>query len=131
MRNCLFTLLLLLSAAIVFSQPALAPLPETKYKLVVIAHRGNHIKVPENTLESVKAAIKSGADYVEIDLRTTKDGQLVIHHDATVDRMTNGTGNVKDLTLAEIQQLSVAGKNKPAKKTYRITTFSDVLKACK
>ena len=131
MRNCLFTLLLLLSAAIVFSQPALAPLPETKYKLVVIAHRGNHIKVPENTLESVKAAIKSGADYVEIDLRTTKDGQLVIHHDATVDRMTNGTGNVKDLTLAEIQQLSVAGKNKPAKKTYRIPTFSDVLKACK
>ena len=131
MRKYLFTLFLFLSAAMVFSQPALAPLPETKYKLVVIAHRGNHIKVPENTLEAVKAAIKSGADYVEIDLRTTKDGALVIHHDATVDRMTNGSGNVKDLTLAEIQQLSVADKNRPTKKRYRIPTFSDVLKACK
>lgn len=131
MRNCFLTLFLLFSAAIVFSQPAPAPLPETKYKLVVIAHRGNHIKVPENTLESVKEAIKSGADYVEIDLRTTKDGQLVIHHDATVDRMTNGRGNVKDLTLDEIQQLKVADKNKPTKKTYRIPTLSNVLKACK
>ncbi|HRP56895.1 glycerophosphodiester phosphodiesterase family protein, partial [Agriterribacter sp.] len=131
MRKGLFTLILFLSAAIVFSQPAPAPLPETKYKLVVIAHRGNHVKVPENTVESVKEAIKSKSDYVEIDLRTTKDGQLVIHHDATVDRMTNGNGNVKDLTLAEIQQLKVADKNKPTKKTYRIPTFSDVLKVCK
>ena len=130
MRRIYLILFLLLSACFVFSQQK-ALLPETKYKLAVIAHRGNHVKVPENTLESVKAAIKSGADYVEIDLRTTKDGYLVIHHDATVDRMTNGTGNVKDLTLAEIQQLKVADKNKPTKKTYRVPTFAEILKAAK
>ncbi|HTN07435.1 glycerophosphodiester phosphodiesterase family protein [Agriterribacter sp.] len=130
MRRISLILFLLLSACFVFSQEK-APLPETKYKLAVIAHRGNHVKVPENTLESVKAAIKSGADYVEIDLRTTKDGYLVIHHDGTVNRMTNGTGNIKDLTLAELQQLKVADKNNPTKKTYRIPTFSAVLKAAK
>ena len=130
MRRIYLILFLLLSTCFVFSQQK-ALLPETKYKLAVIAHRGNHVKVPENTLESVKAAIKSGADYVEIDLRTTKDGYLVIHHDATVDRMTNGTGNVKDLTLAEIQQLKVADKNKPTKKTYRVPTFAEILKAAK
>ena len=130
MRRIYLILFLLLSTCFVFSQQK-ALLPETKYKLAVIAHRGNHVKVPENTLESVKAAIKSGADYVEIDLRTTKDGYLVIHHDATVDRMTNGTGNVKDLTLAEIQQLKVADKNTPTKKTYRVPTFAEILKAAK
>lgn len=130
MRKIPLILSLLLSAFFVFSQPK-APLPETKYKLAVIAHRGNHAKVPENTLEAVKAAVKSGADYVEIDLRTTKDGYLVIHHDGTVDRMTNGTGNVKDLTLAELQQLKVSDKNKLSKKTYRIPIFGEVLKACK
>lgn len=131
MRNWLFTLILFFSTVIAFSQAGPAPLPETKYRLVVIAHRGNHIKVPENTLEAVKAAIKSKSDYVEIDLRTSKDGQLVIHHDATVDRMTNGSGNVKDFALTELQELKVSNKNKPAKKTYRIPAFADVLKVCK
>lgn len=130
MRRIYLILFLWLSTCFVFSQQK-APLPATKYKLAVIAHRGDHVKVPENTLESVKAAIKSGADYVEIDLRTTKDGYLVIHHDATVDRMTNGNGNVKDLTLSEIQQLKVADKNKPTKKTYRVPTFAEILKAAK
>ena len=130
MRRIYLILFLLLSACFVFSQQK-ALLPETKYKLAVIAHRGNHVKVPENTLESVKAAIKSGADYVEIDPRTTTDGYLVIHHDATIDRMTNGTGNVKDLTLSEIQQLKVADKNKPTKKTYRVPAFAEILKAAK
>ncbi|HRQ50104.1 MAG TPA: glycerophosphodiester phosphodiesterase family protein, partial [Agriterribacter sp.] len=130
MRRIFPVLFLLLSACFVFAQEKV-PLPETKHKLAVIAHRGNHVKVPENTVAAVKAAVKSGADYAEIDLRTTKDGYLVIHHDATVDRMTNGTGNIKDLTLAELKQLKVADKNKPTKKTYRIPTFREVLEAAK
>ena len=80
-------------------------LPASKNKLVVIAHRGNHVNVPENSLASYEEAIKSGADYVEIDLRTSKDGMLMIHNDATVDRMTNGQGNVADKTWAELQSL--------------------------
>ncbi|MBS1749745.1 MAG: alpha/beta hydrolase fold domain-containing protein [Bacteroidetes bacterium] len=115
----------------ILAQEGTAVLPKTKYNLVVIAHRGDHTKVPENTIAALKEAIKSGADYAEIDLRTTKDGYLVLQHDATVDRMTNGTGKVKDLTLAEIQQLKVNNKNKPSKKVYRIPTFDEVLKTCK
>ncbi len=109
-----------------------APLPAVKNAFVVIAHRGNHVDVPENTVASVKEAIKSGADYVEIDLRTTKDGFLVLSHDATVDRMTDGKGNVKDLTLAEIKNLSIVGHARTGDhKAYRIPEFKEVLEACK
>jgi len=103
-------------------------LPESKNKLVVIAHRGNHVDVPENTIASFKEAIKAGADYVEMDLRTSKDGHLVVVHDATVDRTTNGKGKVSDMSLADLQALKVLnGSNKP----HRIPEFSEVLKACK
>ncbi|MFT3946183.1 MAG: glycerophosphodiester phosphodiesterase family protein [Agriterribacter sp.] len=131
MKRIISTLALWLCILNIFAQDQHAALPKTKYNLVVIAHRGDHVKVPENTIASIKEAIKSGADYVEIDLRTTKDGYLVLQHDASVDRMTDGKGNVNDLTLAEIQALKVSDKNKPAKKTYRVPTFAEVLKACK
>ncbi len=114
-----------------FSQDKKAPLPVAKNKLVVIAHRGDHTKVPENTLPAIKNAIKSGADYVEIDLRTTKDGHLVIHHDATVDRMTNGSGHVKDLTLEEVRNLQVIDKIKSGKKTFTIPLLTEVLEICR
>src|SRR5665213_1718777 len=108
-----------------------APLPLVKNGFVVIAHRGNHVHVPENTVASVKEAIKSGADYIEIDLRTTKDGYLVLSHDASVDRMTDGRGNVKDLTLEQIKKLAIAGHAKAGDhKTYRIPEFKEVLAAC-
>ena len=113
-----------------FAQEKQVPLPASKNGLVVIAHRGDHTKVPENTIAAFKNAIRSGADYVEVDLRTSKDGYLVVHHDATVDRMTNGNGNVKDLPLEEIRKLKVTDKDK-GKKTYQIPLFSEVLKTCK
>lgn len=131
MKKTFLLLALWLCLANLFAQEKTASLPKTKYNLVVIAHRGDHTKVPENTIASLKEAIKSGADYAEVDLRTTKDGYLVLQHDATVDRMTNGTGKIKDLTLAELQQLRVNNKNKPLKKIYRIPTFEEVLKTCK
>lgn len=130
MQKFLAICFFLIAATVVTAQPA-APLPETRYKLAVIAHRGNHVKVPENTVAAVKAAIKCKADYVEIDLRTTKDGQLVILHDATVDRMTNGTGNIKELTFAEVRELKVADDRRPTRKTYRIPTFKEVLQTAK
>ncbi len=105
-----------------------ATLPQTRNKLVVIAHRGNHVNVPENTLASFKEAIKAGADYVEVDLRTSKDGRLVVMHDATVDRTTNGKGKVSEMTFAEIEDLQVFNGNK---KTHKIPEFRDVLKLCK
>jgi glycerophosphoryl diester phosphodiesterase len=84
-----------------------APIPKSKNGFVVIAHRGNHVEAQENTLAAFQNAIKVGADYVEIDLRTSKDSQLVIMHDGTVNRMTDGIGKVSDLTWAELQQLKV------------------------
>src|SRR5580658_3936942 len=70
----------------------LAPLPAPRHAFTVVCHRGDHTHAPENTLAAFANAIKAGADYVEIDLRTTVDSQLVIMHDATVNRMTGGSG---------------------------------------
>jgi glycerophosphoryl diester phosphodiesterase len=91
----------------------LNPLPEPKHQFIVVCHRGDHEHAPENTQTAYANAIKAGADYVEIDLRTTADSQLVIMHDASVDRMTTGTGQVKDLTWDQLKQLKVKDKSHP------------------
>src|SRR5207244_9942203 len=61
---------------------------------VVVAHRGVHTSAPENSLASVREAIALGVDMVELDVRTTRDGRLVLLHDETVDRTTDGSGRV-------------------------------------
>jgi glycerophosphoryl diester phosphodiesterase len=107
-----------------------AALPESKHKFIVIAHRGDHVEAPENTIAAYENGIKHEVDYVEIDLRTTKDSVLVIMHDATVDRMTNGKGKISDLTYAEIKQLKIFNK-KDSTKSYSVPTFEEVLKICR
>ena len=107
------------------------PLPKTKHKLVIIAHRGSHLKFPENTLTAYEEAIKEGADYVEIDLRTTKDGHLVIMHDESATRMTGKKGLIKDLNYSEIRDLKIKSTNKEDTTTYRIPDFKSVLNLCK
>ena len=64
----------------------------------VAAHRGFSEKYPENTMEAFRAAVELGVDQIETDVRITADGELVLHHDATLDRTTTGTGLVKDHT---------------------------------
>ena len=71
----------------------------------IIAHRGASFLEPENTLRAVGKAIKMGADLVEVDVRMSKDNELVIMHDPDVDRTTNGKGFVKDYTLQELKKL--------------------------
>ena len=71
---------------------------------VVIAHRGASNIAPEHTMASYKKAVELGTDYIEIDLRMTKDHQLVALHDKTIDRTTNGTGDVTEYTLEELKQ---------------------------
>lgn len=107
------------------------PLPKTKHKLVVIAHRGSHLNVPENTLAAYESAIKEGADYVEIDLRTTKDGHLVIMHDASIARMKGKKTLIKDLKYSEIKDLKLKPKRKEDTTTYRIPDFKSVLNLCR
>jgi glycerophosphoryl diester phosphodiesterase len=115
--------------------PAIAqtrtPLPVSKHKFIVITHRGDHTMFPENTLAAYSASINDEADYTEIDLRTTKDSMLVIMHDATVDRMTNGKGRVRDLSYAEIAQLKIKGIAADSSTQYAIPAFEEVLNLCK
>lgn len=78
----------------------------------VWAHRGCSLAYPENTLSAFRAAAEiSGITGIELDVQLTKDKELVVIHDETVDRTTNGTGNVKDFTLEEIKQLEIEGKH--------------------
>ncbi|MHB1260992.1 MAG: glycerophosphodiester phosphodiesterase [Thermoplasmatota archaeon] len=73
-----------------------------------IAHQGGENEVPSATLYALKTALRKGADMLEIDVHVTSDGELVVLHDTTVDRTTDGTGAVQELTLAEIQTLDAA-----------------------
>lgn len=77
--------------------------------MMIMGHRGAAAVEPENTLLSISCAIETGVDAVEIDVRLTKDRTLVVIHDATVDRTTNGTGPVSSYELKEIKELD-AGK---------------------
>jgi glycerophosphoryl diester phosphodiesterase len=93
-------------------------LPQTKH-VVVIAHRGEHLHNPENTMDAFAAAVAAGADYFELDVRTTSDGKLVLMHDATADRMTDGKGEIAAMTFDEVRRLSVRGS--------RVPTFDEAL----
>ncbi len=73
---------------------------------IIVGHRGTPSQAPENTMESYEIAKADGAKALECDIYITKDDQLVIMHDDTVDRTTNGTGRVEDFTLAELKELS-------------------------
>ena len=78
--------------------------------VLVIAHQGGDGERPSNTMSAFTHAVELGVDVLEMDIHSTSDGVLVVIHDDTVDRTTNGTGNVNDLTFAEIQALD-AGYN--------------------
>jgi glycerophosphoryl diester phosphodiesterase len=78
-----------------------------------IGHRGARAYSPENTLASFKKALEIGVDAVELDVRKTKDNQIVVIHDADVKRTTNGEGLVSELTLKEIKNLSADGEKIP------------------
>jgi glycerophosphoryl diester phosphodiesterase len=77
-----------------------------------MGHRGAPADEPENTLRSFRRALAVGVAAVELDVQLTKDGRLAVIHDETLDRTTNGTGRVKDFTLAELHRLD-AGRGEP------------------
>lgn len=74
-------------------------------EFLIVGHRGAAGHAPENTIESIKLALELGANAIEIDLRQTKDGVPVALHDSDVDRTTNGSGDVSNFTLEELQKL--------------------------
>ena len=97
----------------------------------VIAHRGAHQNIPENSLAAYKKAIDLGCDFVEIDVRTTKDGHFVSVHNANVEKYVNGvSAKVKDLTLAELKSLDIGEKIGAEWKGTQIPTFEEILQLC-
>jgi glycerophosphoryl diester phosphodiesterase len=97
--------------------------------LLIIAHRGDSAHRPENTLASFASALEVGASLVEFDVQLTRDGEVVVLHDPTVDRTTDGTGQLSDLTLKELRGLS-AGYRARFSDRYaeeRVPTLSEAL----
>jgi glycerophosphoryl diester phosphodiesterase len=90
-----------------------------------MAHRGNRVLCPENTLAAFDQAIADGADILETDLHLSADGVFMCIHDATVDRTTDGTGPVAERTLPELQRLSAA-YGRPEFQAERIPTLAQV-----
>lgn len=82
------------------------------YDFEVVGHRGAPREEPENTLASFRRAIDIGVDWIEFDLRKTKDGVLVVIHDDGVDRTTNGRGLVRHMTFGELQELDAGNGQK-------------------
>jgi glycerophosphoryl diester phosphodiesterase len=80
---------------------------------IILAHRGASAVAPENTLAAFNAAMRLGADAVEMDAKLTSDKEVVIIHDRTVNRTTNGSGKVKNLTFKEIKMLDAGSKFSP------------------
>lgn len=107
----IFVLLIVLSLALI---AALTPdAPSKNYYThfshpLVIAHQGGDGLWPGDTMYAFENAVKIGADVLEMDAHITKDSQIVLMHDEKVDRTTNGTGLIEDLTLPELKQLDAA-----------------------
>lgn len=93
-----------------------------------IAHRGASADAPENTLAAMDLAVEQGADGLELDLHRSADGEVIVLHDPTVDRTTDGTGFARAMPLAELQSLDAgAGRPEWQGKGVRIPTFAEVL----
>ena len=94
----------------------------------VCAHRGFNTVAPENTMPAFGAAVAMGADEIEFDLWPTKDGEIVSLHDATLDRVSNGTGKVYEHTLEELRRFDFGCKRGEAFSGMKILTFEEILK---
>ncbi|MGM9811700.1 MAG: glycerophosphodiester phosphodiesterase [Muribaculaceae bacterium] len=93
---------------------------------LIVAHRGGAKLAPENSLLAIEKGIQCGADIIEIDIHQSRDGELIVCHDPTLDRTTTGKGKIADLTLDEIKRFSIVDQNSNATNE-RIATLQQVL----
>lgn len=101
--------------------------PYPEWSVVNVGHRGLAEGFPENTLAAFENSIEIGVDVIEIDLRGTADGEVVILHDETVDRTTDGSGAVTEMTLEEVKALDAGSWYDPEFAGERIPTYEEVL----
>ena len=100
-------------------------------KPLIIAHRGAMGNAPENTAASFKKAIDEKADGIELDVHMTKDGHLVVIHDETIDRTSNGKGLVRDMTLEELRKFDYGSFFDASYAGERILTLEEALEIIK
>ncbi|WP_206604264.1 glycerophosphodiester phosphodiesterase family protein [Aquimarina sediminis] len=99
-------------------------------KIMVIAHRGDWRNAPENSLRAIKNCIDMGVDMVELDVRKTQDNQLIVMHDATLDRTTTGHGKISETTLDSIKKLVLKnGLGSPT--SHKVPTLKEALNLAK
>lgn len=96
-----------------------------------VVHRGGEDGVPENTMVAIKRSVELGAQYIEIDLRATADGKIVLLHDDALDRATNGAGKLSEHTWEQIKDLDAGSWKDPEFSHARIPLLSEVLAYCK
>jgi glycerophosphoryl diester phosphodiesterase len=95
----------------------------------IFAHRGAKAHAPENTLAAFHFAVKQGAPAIELDAKLSADGEIVIFHDLTLDRTTNGTGPLKSKTLAELKELDAGSYFSTQYQGEKIPTLAEVFEA--
>ncbi len=98
-----------------------------KYHVNIVAHRGASGTFPENTLSSFREAIRLGVESIEFDVHLSKDGELVVIHDNSVDRTTDGSGKIENLTLKEIKTLDAGVKFHSRFSGERVPILSETL----
>lgn len=131
MKKLNITILLLFCLQLVFAQDRATEIRDKllnrdQSSVIVVAHRGDWRNFPENSLEAIDNAIKLGVDIVEIDVQRTKDGQLIVMHDALLDRTTTGKGRVDEWLLDSIKTLNL--KNGCNIKTkHKVATLEEAL----
>jgi glycerophosphoryl diester phosphodiesterase len=96
---------------------------------VLFGHRGACALAPENTLPSFEMALQHGANAIELDAKLTRDGTVVVIHDQTVDRTTNGTGKVNELTIQQIKVLDAGSKFNLRFKDVKVPTLEEVFRS--
>ncbi len=126
-------LLLLLGGAWLFlyEPPYAGTLVRMPERTLVFAHRGFGDHGPDNSLYAVERAMAAGMDGVDVDGQFTRDGELVIYHDLSVDRLTSGTGKVRDKTAAEMLGLDLGPKYDSAITGAYVRTFEDFVREVK
>jgi glycerophosphoryl diester phosphodiesterase len=97
---------------------------------ILIAHRGGSFEAPENTMAAFRHAIGLGMRFVELDVQMSSDGELMVIHDETLDRTTDGAGEVRDYTFEELRQLDAGARFAPEYAGERIPTLREVLELC-
>jgi glycerophosphoryl diester phosphodiesterase len=128
----LFAVLIFLLAACSHEKGSVSLKQPKNGGVYVVAHRGAHQGIPENSLAAYQKAINLGVDFIEIDIRTTRDGKFVSIHNNRIDAyVAEESGAVEDFTLSELKQMDIGKRIGPEWEGTRIPTFEEILDLCK